>query len=77
MKLFRAEIAKSLFGELRTTGFAFDVEVLARASRAELRIDEFRVAWAHQPGSKVNPLTDGLRMYAEVRQIRRTLAATS
>jgi dolichyl-phosphate beta-glucosyltransferase len=75
MKLFRADAAASLFGELTTDGFAFDVELLARAAKRNYRIEEMKIRWQHQPGSKVNPVTDSIRMYRELLRIRRTLRA--
>lgn len=73
MKIFRADVAVALFGALATDGFAFDVELLARAARKGYRIEQMKIAWQHQPGSKVNPVTDGLRMYRELLSIRRRL----
>lgn len=73
LKIFRADVAESLFGALTTNGFAFDVEVLSRAVKQGYRIEEMKILWEHQPGSKVNPVSDGLRMYRELFRIRRTL----
>jgi dolichyl-phosphate beta-glucosyltransferase len=71
MKLFRGPVAKDLFFELVTTGFAFDVELLRRADRAGLRIEDIPVAWQHQPGSQLNTVTDSLRMLRQILVIRR------
>jgi dolichyl-phosphate beta-glucosyltransferase len=73
MKLFRSDVATAVFGPLETTGFAFDVEVLARLKRDDYRVTETPVLWAHQPGSQVNALTDAVRMIREVLNIRRIL----
>jgi dolichyl-phosphate beta-glucosyltransferase len=73
MKIFRADVAAELFGALTVNGFAFDVEVLARAVRKNYQVEEMKIRWQHQPGSKVNPVTDGFRMYTELLRIRRRM----
>lgn len=70
-KLFTAAAAESLFPDLRSPRFAFDVEVLRRAERRGLRIAEVAVRWREQRGSKVRVLRDGLAMAAEVLRISR------
>lgn len=52
-KAFSSEAATQLFTSLETEGWLFDVEILARARKAGLRIREIPVFWAHNPGSKV------------------------
>lgn len=58
-KLFHQETIKPLFENLKTDGFAFDVEVLTRASRLGYRIDQKQVSWHDVEGSKLRPLVDG------------------
>lgn len=53
-KAFSVEAADSLFGALATDGWLFDVELLARAKKAGLRVKEVPIFWAHNPGSKVD-----------------------
>ena len=73
LKVFRRDVAMSLFEALETDGYSFDVEVLLRARAAGYSIDEMAVRWTHQPGSKVRPMRDSLRMMVEVRRIGRTI----
>ena len=73
MKLFRGPVAKDLFVDLTTTGFAFDVEILRRADKCNLRLEEVAVAWEHQPGSRLNTVTASVRMLREIFAIRRAL----
>jgi dolichyl-phosphate beta-glucosyltransferase len=68
------EVAVPVFSGMSTDGFAFDVEVLAMLRRGRLRMRELPVVWEHQPGSRVDPFRDALRMVQEVVQIRRRLA---
>jgi dolichyl-phosphate beta-glucosyltransferase len=50
-KLFRGDIARTLFRSLVIEGFAFDVEILWRAEQAGLRIQEVPVGWHPIAGS--------------------------
>jgi dolichyl-phosphate beta-glucosyltransferase len=69
-KLFTAGAASALFSRMRIDGFSFDVELLLMAQRHGYRIAEVPVNWTHQPGSKVNVVTDGLRMARDLLRIR-------
>ena len=53
-KLLRGPAARKLFGEMKTDGFAYDVEILHRARRAGLRLAEVPVRWRHSAPTKVN-----------------------
>lgn len=68
-KLLRGEAARELFGELRTDGFAFDVEVLHRARRHGLRIAEVPVRWRHSAPTKVR-WSHPVQMFRDVIKIR-------
>jgi dolichyl-phosphate beta-glucosyltransferase len=73
-KLFRGAVAETLFGELETEGFGFDVELLMLARRRGCRVVEVAINWADQPGSKVDVLRDGPRMLAQIVRARLRLA---
>jgi glycosyltransferase involved in cell wall biosynthesis len=75
LKAFRAEVVSDLFGPLVSTGFAFDVEVLARAERLGLSISEVPVEWHHVDGSRLSPARDGWTTMREAWTIRRVLRA--
>jgi hypothetical protein len=70
-KAFRRNRARILFEQQRVIGFGFDPEILFLAGRHGLRIVEIPVRWAHDPGSKVKLMSDGLRMVGELCSIRR------
>jgi dolichyl-phosphate beta-glucosyltransferase len=61
-KLFRGPVAHVLFSRMRTAGFSFDVEVLIMARLCDFDVAEVPVNWTHQPGSRVNLVTDSARM---------------
>ena len=69
-KLFRGPVAHDLFSRMRMSGFSFDVELLMMAQRRGYRISEVPVNWTHQPGSKVNLVTDSALMARDLFVIR-------
>ena len=73
-KLLRGPVARDLFARIRMDGFSFDIELLSLALREGYRVDEVPVNWSHVPGSRVNLLTDSLRMVRDLFIIRSRLA---
>ncbi len=69
-KMFRREAALAIFPLQKTVGFAFDVEVLYIAQRLSLSIMEVPVNWIAQPGSKVNLVTDSMKMLWDICRIQ-------
>lgn len=69
-KLMRGSVARSIFPQVVTSGFAFDVELLARAERANHAVLEIPVEWTHHEGSTVSPVVDGIKMMIELFRIR-------
>lgn len=79
-KAFRAKVAHDLFSSARlhsgdrhiagprVTGF--DVEILFLARKRGYDIVEIPVEWTHVAGSKVAPLGDSVRMFADVLRVR-------
>ena len=69
-KLFRGDVARSLFAEARVDRFAYDVEILFLARRRGLAIAEVPVVWINSPESKVAVVRDSLQMFWDVLWIR-------
>jgi dolichyl-phosphate beta-glucosyltransferase len=69
-KMFRNEAARAISSRQRMVGFAFDVEQLFLARRMSLTIAEIPVNWVAQAGSKVNLVTDSIRMLWDISQIK-------
>ena len=67
-KLIDGDLARRVFADLRTTGFSFDVEMLARAQALGARIDEFPVTWTDVPGSTFVPAPPRRRSFARARR---------
>lgn len=68
-KLYPEPIAKKIFAELKTLGWAHDVELLLRSQEAGCTIREMPVSWNAIEGSKIQVLRDGWRMFWEVIKI--------
>lgn len=69
-KLLVGEVARELFAELVTPGFAYDVELLWLAQRRGYNVMEVGVVWENSPASRVHPLLDPPRMLLEVLKFR-------
>ena len=83
-KLMDGHLGRRVFADLRTTGFSFDVEMLARAQALGARIDEFPVTWTDVPGSTFDPLRHGAGSFAglaliawQARRERRAVPTTA
>jgi dolichyl-phosphate beta-glucosyltransferase len=69
-KLFRGAIAHDLFARMRMNGFSFDVEVLLNAQLRGYLIAETPVNWEHKAGSRVNLVSDSMKMAMDLFVIR-------
>lgn len=56
LKLFKSHVAHTVLSQTETDGFAFDCEVLVKASRFSLKIKEVPIIWKHSYGSKLSLL---------------------
>jgi dolichyl-phosphate beta-glucosyltransferase len=73
LKGFRRDVAKELFAQQSLMGFSFDVELIYLAKRQGYRIGQIpaQVSKQHQQKtSKVNLLSDSLKMFKDLLQIR-------
>ncbi|MDI5973783.1 glycosyltransferase [Streptomyces sp. SL13] len=73
-KFFEAAAARRIFSDINTAGFAFDLEVIARARALGLTLEEFPVAWSDQQGSSFRPVSDGLRVAGELWRLHRSVS---
>jgi dolichyl-phosphate beta-glucosyltransferase len=69
-KLFRRATVISAFEKLTTDRFGFDPELLFIMTKQGLKIREVSVRWSHVEGSKVQFLSDGVRMFTDLLRIR-------
>jgi dolichyl-phosphate beta-glucosyltransferase len=70
-KAFDLPRFRPLLDMMKIDRFGFDVEFLYVAKLHGLRLQEIPVTWNNDERSKVNVVRDSIRMYDEVRQIRR------
>lgn len=75
-KFFERAVAQDLFGEVTSTGFAFDVELLAMAHRRGLAVAEVPVEWSDQTGSTLRPWEHGPQILRDLHALRRVHADT-
>ena len=69
-KLFNQSSAKELFQDLNVSGFAFDVEILAKARKHNFSITEVPIDWHYFEGSKVRILRDSIGMFKDLMKLR-------
>ena len=70
-KFFQRRAVTAALVQCRTTGFAFDVELLSRLQGAGGRIVEIPVEWTDDARSTFSPLRDGAASFGALRQISR------
>lgn len=70
-KAFNMVKFRPLLSLMRIERFGFDVEFLFVSRFRGLRLKEVPVRWNHDERTKVNVLRDSVRMFGEVRAIRR------
>lgn len=69
-KLFRKQVAQTLFPLQTVKGLPFDLEILILAKRLGYKIAEVPVLWRDEEGSKVRPVAHLPRVIREVFKIR-------
>jgi dolichyl-phosphate beta-glucosyltransferase len=69
-KAFTRQAAQTIVKLQRIERWGFDPEILFIAQKFGYRIAEVPVLWGHKDGTRINPLTDGARMFWEMMKIR-------
>jgi len=69
-KMFNAAAKNSIFANLQTCGFSFDVEIVLLAKKLGLTIIDAPVTWINNPHSKVRILSDSIKMLIDVVKIK-------
>ena len=73
-KGYRSDSAKKLFADLSVMGFGFDIEVLAKAKKADMTLTQILVKLlANEKQSTVSLIRDGLKMIGDMLTIRKNL----
>ena len=68
LKVFKREVWENV--NVRTDGFSFDTELITRAHKKGYTIREVPITWQNFRRSKVNPLSDPVKMFIELLKIR-------
>ena len=69
-KLFNKKYAKSIFREIRSYRFSFDVELVLLLKKKNIKIRELPVNWVHKSGSKLNIFYDMPLMLYDLLKIK-------
>lgn len=72
-KLIRGDLGRQLAPEIRTNGFAFDIELLWLCHRSGASIKEVGVRWGHSSPSSVHVIRDSYRMLRDTLRLRRRI----
>jgi len=75
-KIYKGEVARRLYDDCTTDGFLFDIEIILRAVREGLRIEEFPVEWACDPDSRLSVTRTPWPVLAELRALHRAMKST-
>lgn len=70
-KCFRREVAHAIFSECEVNGFAFDFEVIIKATNRNDKITEMPVKIINHRESKVNVWKDSVKMLGDLRKIKK------
>ena len=70
-KLYNGDLARQLYGELKTTGFIFELEILLRAIKLGSRIEEFPVHWTCDLDTRMRPVSHAAGVWRELLHIRK------
>jgi len=71
LKIYKKEIAHSLYHECKTYGSLFDIEIILRAYKNGYRIQEFPIEWTSDPDSRLSIFTTLFSIFPELREIKK------
>lgn len=69
-KAFTRKAAHQIFSRQMIDRWGFDPEILFLAEKFGFKVAEVPVEWAHDNRSKINPVTDGAKMFVEMLRVR-------
>lgn len=69
-KLFKGDVARSIFSKCFINGWGFDVEVLYLVRRMGFAITEVGVRWSHAEGSKIRPFQAAVKVLQDILRMR-------
>jgi dolichyl-phosphate beta-glucosyltransferase len=69
-KVYRGDAARELFGGLITLGFLFEPEIILKALRRGLRVEEFPVEWTCDLDTRLRPSAQAGSVFRELLKVR-------
>jgi dolichyl-phosphate beta-glucosyltransferase len=69
-KAFKRAAALAIFPLQKIERWGFDPEILFLARKLGFKVEEVPVLWGHSGGARINPVTDGVRMFQEMLRVR-------
>ena len=69
-KLYKKNIAKKLFTNLKILDFTHDIEIVLSSKKKGYKIIELPVNWIHKKGSKISIFRDSLKMFISLLKIK-------
>ena len=70
LKIYKGQIGRELYAQVKTPGFLFDIEVIAYASKKGLRIREFPIEWTCDLDSRLEVRSNFVRTVPEMLKLR-------
>lgn len=71
-KLYKKNLAKRLFSQIKFLGYEHDIEIVVILAKKKIYISELPVSWKHVSDSKVNIITDSIKIFFKIIQIKIT-----
>ncbi len=72
-KIYRGDVARSLYGQCETNGFMFDIEIILRAIKQGYKIKEFPIYWTCDTDSRLSPAKSARQVLNELMKIKKAL----
>ncbi len=72
-KIYKGEIAKTLYKSSQCNGFLFDIEIIALAQENGYRIAEFPIEWTADLDSRLSPIKSFKKILKELIRIHKVL----
>lgn len=69
-KIYKQDVARVLFKDLKTAGMMFDLEHILRAKKSKFKIAVFPVEWSNDPDTKFNPISGSPAVIKEIYNIK-------
>ena len=73
-KVYHKNYAKNVFKKMKITRYAHDVEIILILKNIGIKVKELPVKWKHRSDSKINIITDSLKMLLDLFTLRLKLS---